>query len=70
MRRFQAGANGQILFVRHNGQSVTHQAVGHTPISIFSDPTVEKQKKVTSVSFLDLLNTVKSYITWHTYNLR
>lgn len=50
-RRFQGGTNGQILFIRHNGESVPHQAVGHTPISIFSDATVEKQNKLNSYSF-------------------
>lgn len=70
VRRFQGGADGQILFVRHNGQSVTHQAVGHAPISIFSDSTVEEQNKLNSAPFLDFLNTVKSYVTWHRHTLR
>lgn len=53
VRRLQGGADGQILLVGHDGQSVTHQAVGHSPISIFSDPTVEKQSKLDSVPFRD-----------------
>lgn len=41
--RFQGGANGQILFVGYDGQSIPHQAVGHTSISIFSDSAVENR---------------------------
>lgn len=43
VRRLQGGADGQILFICHDSQSITHQAVGQTSICLFSDPTAEKQ---------------------------
>lgn len=46
VRRVQGGANGQILFVRHNRQSVSHQAVSHSALGVFSDSTVEKHTKL------------------------
>lgn len=46
VRRVQGGANGQILFVRHNRQSVSHQAVSHSAVGVFSDSTAEKQTKL------------------------
>lgn len=49
--RFQGGADGQILLVGYDGQSVPHQAVGHTSISIFSDSAVENQNESTLCRF-------------------
>lgn len=44
VRRVQCGANGQVLFICHDGQSITHQAVGHTSICLLSDSTADKQE--------------------------
>lgn len=46
VRRVQGGANGQILFIGHNRQSVSHQAVSHSALGVFSDSTVEKHTKL------------------------
>ena len=43
VKRLQGGADGQILFICHDSQSITHQAVGQTSICLFSDPTADKQ---------------------------
>lgn len=43
VRRLQGGADGQVLFICHNSQSISHQAVGHTSICLLSDSTADKQ---------------------------
>lgn len=59
VRRVQGGANGQILFISHNRQSVSHQAVSHSAIGVFSDSTVEKQNKLDIVPrFISFSSTV------------
>lgn len=41
VRRFQGGADRQVLFICHDGQSVSHQAVGHTSICLLSNSTAD-----------------------------
>lgn len=43
VRRLQSGADGQVLFICHDSQSISHQAVGHTSICLLSDSTADKQ---------------------------
>ncbi len=43
VRRFQCGADGQVLLICHDSQSISHQAVGHTSIRLLSDSTADKQ---------------------------
>lgn len=49
VRRFEGGADRQVLFICHDSQSISHQAVGHTSICLFSDSTVDKQYKLNIV---------------------
>lgn len=59
VRRVHGGANGQILFIGHNRQSVSHQAISHSAVSVFSDSTVEKQTKLDIVPrFISFSGTV------------
>lgn len=39
VRGLQGGADGQVLFIRHDSQSISHQAVGHAPVRLLSDST-------------------------------
>lgn len=39
VRGLQGGADGQVLFICHDSQSITHQAVGHTSVCFLSDST-------------------------------
>lgn len=43
VRKFQGGADRQVLFICHDSQSISRQAVGHTSICLLSDSTVDKQ---------------------------
>lgn len=43
VRKFQGGADRQVLFICHDSQSISHQAVGHTSICLLSDSTVDNQ---------------------------
>lgn len=51
-KRLQCGADGQVLFICHDSQSISHQAVGHTSICLLSDSTADKQTEILYITYI------------------
>lgn len=44
VRMLQGGADSQVLFIGHYSQSISHKAIGHTSICLFSYSTTDSKQ--------------------------